>query len=481
MNRRMILYMPLQILKVAAAVLLLPALVGLIYGETRHALVYLCVGAATFVLSVIGQRVVKPWTKVIYAREGFVIVALTWVLMSLVGALPFVITGDIPNYVNALFETMSGFTTTGASILTDIPAMSHANLFWRSFTHWLGGMGILVFVMAISNMGDRSIHIMRAEIPGPIVGKLVPRARETAKILYLIYMGMTLLEVALLWVGKMPLFDCFIHAFGSAGTGGFSSQAASMGAYDSAYLQWVVTVFMFLFGVNFNIYYLILVKKIGQAVRSTELRTYAAIAVISAAAIAINIRSMYATLGETVRHAAFQVSSILTTTGFSTTDFDRWPHFSRTVLVLLMFVGASAGSTGGGLKVSRVMILFKSMHREIMRLLHPKSVRSLRLEGKKLDETVVHNTLNYFALYMLCFALCFLVVSVDQFNIETSLTATAACFNNIGPGLGAVGPTASYAGMTTLSKLTLTLAMLLGRLEIFPVLLAVAPATWQRK
>ena len=480
MNRRMILYMPLQILKVAALVLLLPAAVGLIYGEVRDALIYLGVAVTVVVCSFLGQRIVEPRSKVTYAREGFVIVALTWIMMSVVGALPFIITGDIPRFEDALFESMSGFTTTGASILTDVTALSHANLFWRSFTHWLGGMGILVFVMAITSMGERPIHIMRAEMPGPIVGKLVPKAKETAKILYLIYLVMTALEIVLLLAGGMPVFDSFVHAFGTAGTGGFGVRPDSFVRY-SPYLQWVVTVFMYLFGVNFNIYYLILVKKFSQAVRSSELWGYAAVGVVSMLAITWNIRSMYATFGESLRHAAFQVSSIVTTTGFSSTDFDRWPDFSKIILLLLMFIGASAGSTGGGLKVSRVLILLKSVHREIMKALHPRSVRGLRFEGKKLDEAVARSTLSYFALYMVCLAVCILIVSFDGFGIETSLSASAACFNNIGPGFGAVGPMASYASLSVLSKLTLTLAMLLGRLEILPVVLAFAPATWQRK
>ena len=480
MNRRMILYMPLQILKIISAVLILPAVVGFLYGEVRQALMFLAVAAGAFVLSFTLQRAIRPRSRVIYAREGFVIVALSWVLMSIVGAVPLMLTGDIPNAVDAVFETMSGFTTTGASILRDVTALSHAGLFWRSFTHWLGGMGILVFVMAVTNMGERQIHIMRAEMPGPIVGKLVPKARETAKILYLIYLIMTVLEIGLLIAGRMPVFDAFVHAFGTAGTGGFGIRPDSFVTY-SPYLQWVVTVFMYLFGINFNIYYLILVKKFTQAVRSTELWVYAAIGVVSAALITWNIRSMYASFGESVRHAAFQVSSIITTTGFSSTDFDLWPDFSKTILLLLMFIGASAGSTGGGLKVSRVVILFKSVHREIMKTLRPRSVRGLRFEGKKLDETVARSTLSYFALYMVCLSVCFLIVSLDGFGLETSLSASVACFNNIGPGFGAVGPMASYASLSVLSKLTLTVAMLLGRLEIFPVILAVAPATWQRK
>ena len=479
MNRRMILYMPLQILKAVAVLMLLPALVSLFYQE-KSVWAFLICAAATFAVAQILQWIIHPENKVIYAREGFVIVALAWVLMAVFGALPFVVSGEIPNFVDALFETMSGFTTTGSSILRDVTALSHGIAFWRSFTHWLGGMGILVFVMAITNMSDRPIHIMRAEMPGPIVGKLVPKAKNTAKILYLIYIGLTLAEWLTLKLGGMSAFEAAIHAFGSAGTGGFGVRPDSLTSY-SPFLQWAVAVFMFLFGVNFNLYYLILAKKIGTALRSTELWTYVCIGVVSTAAITLNIRHLCGSFSEALRLSAFQVSSIATTTGFATADFNLWPDFSKTVLLILMLVGACAGSTAGGLKVSRVMILFKSIHREIMKTLHPRGVRVLRLEGKTLDEAVVSNTFGYFGLYALVLVVCFLLVSVDKFDLETSLTASVACFNNIGPAFGAAGPMSNYADFSVLSKLTLTLAMLLGRLEIFPVLLAVAPVTWTKK
>ncbi len=481
MNRRMILYMPMQIIKLQALLMLLPAAVALCYGEDCWRYFVLCAAGAIAVAFAV-TALLHPKFKAIYAKEGFVIVAITWALMSILGALPFVLSGEIPRFTDALFETVSGFTTTGASILRDVESMSRGMLFWRSFTHWLGGMGILVFFMAVVNLSDRPIHIMRAEMPGPIVGKLVPKARDTAKILYLIYIGLTVLEIALLFAGGMPLFESVVHAMGTAGTGGFGVKSDSIAGY-SPYLQWVITVFMLLFGVNFNIYFLLLIKKFRSALTSTELWVYLGIFAAASTAIALNLHSaaLYDSTADLVRDSAFQVSSIMTTTGFATADFDLWPGMSKALLLFLMLVGACAGSTGGGLKVSRVLILGKAIRRELKKMLHPRSVTVLRLEGKPLEESVISNTLTYFVVYCVISGLVFLLICLDKFNLETAVSATIACFNNIGPAFGAAGPTCNYADFSILSKLVLSAAMLLGRLEIFPILLALSPVTWMKK
>ena len=467
-------------LKFEAAMLALPAIVAVLYGES-------CVGAILISAAIalgVGlalQVLNRPDSSVIYAREGFVTVAMAWLAVSAVGALPFVISGEIPNYIDAFFETVSGFTTTGASILTDVEAMSHGLLFWRSFTHWVGGMGVLVFIMAlVPNMSDRSIHIMRAEMPGPVVGKLLPRARDTASILYKIYVAMTLVQIVLLVAGGMPLFESVLHAFGTAGTGGFGIKRDSIASY-SPYLQWVITVFMFLFGVNFNLYYLLLARKFRAAAQCSECWYYSAIALASTVMIAINIFPIYGSVADAVRHSAFQVSSIMTTTGYTTADFNLWPQFSKGLLLLLMLVGACAGSTGGGLKVSRAVMLFKMIGGEVRKLLHPRSVSSVRFEGKTVDVATQKSVGNYFAIYIICMAAVWLLLSLDAFDTETNLAATISCFNNIGPALGAAGPAASYAGYSLLSKAVLSLAMLLGRLEIFPLLLTLWPSTWTSK
>ena len=467
-------------LKVEAALLLLPAIAALIYGESClwsiliSAAISLAAGFALTLLS-------KPKTQVIYAREGFITVALAWVAVSAVGALPFWISREIPSYIDAFFETVSGFTTTGASILENVEVMSRGLLFWRSFTHWVGGMGVLVFVMAlVPSVTDRSIHIMRAEMPGPVVGKLMPRARDTASILYKIYVGMTLLQIILMWIGGMPLYESIVHAFGTAGTGGFGVKADSIAGY-SPYLQWVITVFMLLFGINFNLYYLLLIRRFRAAAQSSECWYYLGIVGVSIALITANILPMYESFQEALRLSAFQVASIVTTTGYATADFNLWPQFSKAILLLLMIVGACAGSTGGGLKVSRAVMLFKTVGREIRHLLHPRSVNSVRFEGKQVDGATLKGVSSYFALYIICILAICLILSLEPFDLETNLSATLACFNNIGPGLAAVGPASNYAAYSPLSKLVLSLAMLLGRLEIYPLLLTLIPTTWIRK
>ncbi len=480
MNRRMVLYMIGQIIKLEAAVLVLPALVALIYREQclwailTTAAVALAVGFALTLIS-------RPRSQVVYAREGFVIVALSWLALSAVGALPFFLSGEIPSYVDAFFETVSGFTTTGASILKNVEAMSHGLLFWRSFTHWIGGMGVLVLIMAIvPSVSGRNMHILRAEMPGPVVGKLMPRIRDTAKILYIIYLVMTAVEIVLLLLGGMPLFDSVVHAFGTAGTGGFGIKADSIAGY-SPYLQWVIGIFMLLFGVNFNLYYLILIRHAKEAFKSRELWLYVAIVVGATAAISLNIAPLYDGFEETVRTALFQVSSITTTTGYATADFDLWPGLSKGILLVLMFIGGCAGSTAGGLKVSRVQLLLSTVKRDLRRLLHPRSVGVIKMEGKRLDEGAISGASAYFILYIALFAVGCLLLCFEPFGMVTNFSAMTACFNNVGPGFGLVGPAASYAVYSPLSKIILSLAMLFGRLEIYPLLFVLIPSTWTKK
>lgn len=480
MNRRMVFYMLGQMFKAAAALMVLPLLVSLLYGEKCIWSFLITIGIA-LVIGVPMALICKTEDHVIYAKEGFVIVALAWFALSAVGALPFFISREIPSYVDAFFETVSGFTTTGASILTDVEAMSRGLLFWRSFTHWVGGMGVLVFIMAIiPSVSDRSIHILRAEMPGPIVGKLVPRAGDTAKILYLIYIVLTAVEIILLVIGGMPLFDSVIHAFGTAGTGGFGVKSDSIAGY-SPFLQWVITIFMMIFGVNFNLYYLLLRKRVKTVFKSEELWFYIGIALAATVIITVKIYPLYTSVGESLRLASFQVASIITTTGYATADFNLWPELAKATLLLLMFTGACAGSTAGGMKLSRVVMLFKMIRREIKHMLHPRSVGAVRFEGKKVDDGVLSSIGSYLALYVVCFVMIFFVLCLEPFDFETNFSAAAACFNNVGPGFGGVGPTVSYADYSALSKVVLSVAMLLGRLEIYPILFVLSPSTWTRK
>lgn len=481
MNRRVILHTVGKIVQLESILLLLPLLVSVGYGEWRAVAAFAVTVAIALCIGSLLTLTTKRGDRRIFARGGLVSVALSWVALSLIGAAPFVITGEIPSYVDALFEVISGFTTTGASILSDPAVLSRGLLFWRSFTHWIGGMGVIVLMMAILPAeSGRSIHIMRAEMPGPIVGKLVPRLRDTAKTLYVIYIVLTLVEFLFLFAGGMPWFDSALYTFGTAGTGGFGIRADSVGGY-SAYSQWVIAIFMLLFGVNFNVYQLIWMRRVRTALRSTEMWCYFAIVAVAAALITLNILPRFPAFSDALRHAVFQVSSIMTTTGYSTVDFNLWPGLSKAVLVLLMIIGACAGSTAGGLKVSRVMMLFKSVRRDLQRMVHPRSVGSVHLEGKPVDDGVLTGVGAYFALYALCLGATFLLLSFEPFSLETNFTAATACFNNIGPGLAEVGPAASYGGYSAISKLVLSLAMLLGRLEIYPLLVILSPSTWIKK
>ena len=469
-----------QIIKLEAGLLVLPLAVSIIYRE-RCALSFLITALASLFVGFAVTLISKPGNRLIYAKEGFVIVALAWLALSAIGAVPFVLSGEVRSYADAFFETVSGFTTTGASVLTDIEGMSHGLLFWRSFTHWVGGMGVLVFIMAIiPSVCDRSIHILRAEMPGPVMGKLVPKLKQTAKILYLIYIVMTVLEMILLLCGGMSLFDSALHSFATAGTGGFGIKGDSIASY-SPYLQWVIAIFMFLFGINFNIYYLLLVRRFRSVLKSTETWCYIAICLISVSIITGNIYSIYGNLPDSVRASAFQVASLVTTTGFSTADFNLWPGLSKGILLILMFIGGCAGSTAGGLKVSRVVMMIKMIRREFMKMIHPRSVSAVRIEGKKVDDTTLNGVNVYFALYMVIYFAVFLLLCLEPFDFETNFTAVAACYNNIGPGFGAVGPMGSFSGYSAFSKIVLSATMLLGRLEIYPLLFALIPSTWTKK
>lgn len=475
MNKRMIAYILGILLLCEAGLMLLPTIVSLVYGEA----VVISFLATIVLLVATGVVLVamKPKNKTIYARHGLVIVALGWILMSLFGALPFFFSGEIPNYLDALFEAVSGFTTTGSSILTDVEALSKSMLFWRSFTHWIGGMGVLVFMMAVLPLagGGGDLHLMKAESPGPNVSKLVPRSSKTARILYGIYLALTVLEIFILLFGGMSLFESVTIAFGTAGTGGFGVLNSSIASY-STFCQSTITVFMILFGINFNIYFLLLCKKFKDALKSEEVWTYLAIMFSAIVVIALNIRDMFASFSEAFHHSAFQVSSVMTTTGFATADFNQWPELSRIIMLGVMCVGACAGSTGGGLKVSRLIILLKSARREFRRISHPRSVKIITFDGNRLSDDTIRNTFAYFFIYVMIFAASVLVVSLDNFDFTTTITSVIATLNNIGPGLNMVGATGNYSEFSFLSKLVLISDMLLGRLEIFPLLFLFAPS-----
>ncbi len=472
MNKRMVFHIIGRILQVESILLLFPLITAAIYAEQKILQSYLLVSVVTFLLGTGLTVLIKPKSRVIYAKEGFAVVSLAWIALSAIGAAPFVLTGEIPSYIDAFFETVSGFTTTGSTILKDVEAMSRGSLFWRSFTHWIGGMGFLVFVMAIiPNISDRSMHLLKAEVPGPTVGKIVPRIKDTSKILYIIYGVLTLVEIIMLFAGGMSLFDSILHSFGTAGTGGFGIKGDSIASY-SPYCQWVIAVFMLLFGVNFNLFYLLLIKRFFTAIKSSELWCYISIIAVSTGIIVINTLNMYEKLSDCIRHSFFQVSAIITTTGYMTYDFDLWPNLSKTILLLLMFLGACAGSTGGGLKISRVMLLFKMIGREIKKLVHPRSVSVVKFEGKTVEEKTLSSVSSYFAIYIVCILLVFLLISFEPFGMESNFSAAVSCFNNIGPGFDAVGPTLNFADYSAFSKLVLSAAMLLGRLEIFPLIIA---------
>lgn len=481
MNIGMVRYVTARLLQVEAVLLLFPLLVSFIYQETWH--YKWSFMSVTLLLIVLGQLLSwkKPESKRLTAHEGLVIVALSWILFSFFGGLPFVINGDIPSLVDAFFETSSGFTTSGSSILVDVELLAHSSLFWRSFTHLTGGMGILAFALAVlPQMGSQSVNIMRAETPGPTFGKLVSKLSSSARILYIIYLTMTAIVALLLWIGDMSLFDSLIHAFGTAGTGGFGIKNGSVAPYQSPYSEWVIGWGMLAFGINFNLYYLILIGQVKQVFKSEELKWYLLIVVGSVGMICLNLANSYTSFTTMVRDVFFSVSSVITTTGFSTADFGSWPMFSQMILLMLMFFGGSAGSTAGGLKISRIVIYGKLFIAEIKRVAQPNRIISVQYDKKPLNKLVKHAVANYFVVYMVLFAFLVLIVSLDGFDFLTTFSVVAATINNIGPGLGQVGPLFSYAGLSNLSKVTLSFAMLAGRLELFPILILFTPRTWKK-
>ena len=463
---------------------MVPALlISLFSGETAAWQGFLLTIAVTLAVAGVLYLLCKSAPNALNAKEGLVCVGVSWIVMSMFGCLPFVFSGAIPRYVDALFEIVSGFTTTGASILAAPADMPRGILYWRSFSHWLGGMGVLVFLLALNPGGRKNgsgftMHLLRAESPGPDVGKLVPKMRNTATILYLLYIVLTVLNIIFLLVGGVPLFDALCTAFGTAGTGGFGIRNDSIASY-SPYIQNVTTVFMTLFGINFSCYYLLLLGQFKSVFKDEELRLYIGIILVAIALIVWNLQGVYGTLEETIRHAAFQVSSIITTTGYATTDFDLWPSFSKMILMALMMIGACAGSTGGGIKVARVLLLFKSLRRNIRQVLRPNSVQVIRSNGQVTDEKVVTNTNAYLAAYVIIMVVSVILISLDGFSPTTNISAVFACFNNIGPGLEAVGPTCNFAGYSDISKIVLILDMLAGRLEIFPILVLLSRRTWR--
>lgn len=478
MNYSIIIYIIGYVLKIEGLLLLIPTLVGIGYREPQYLSFLIC--AVITLLTGLFLSFRKPKNQVFYAKEGFVSVALSWIILSLFGCLPFILNGDIPRFVDAFFEMVSGFTTTGSSILTNVEALSRCSLFWRSFSHWIGGMGILVFILSVMPLaGGATMHLLRAESPGPQVGKFVPKIRETSIILYVIYTVMTLIEILILILGRMPAFDAFTIAFGTAGTGGFAIKNTGLADY-SAFSQYIVGIFMILFGLNFNVYYLALKGHFRQMLRHEEMRWYLVIITASVLMVTLNTRHMFLSMEETFRHAFFQVGSIITTTGFTTTNFDIFPEFSKQALLLLMFIGACAGSTGGGIKVSRIAIMIKAMKNELSRIIHPRTEKKVRLDGKVITAETVRAVTMFLLAYIVVFVVSVLLVSLDNYDMATNFSAVAATINNIGPGLNIVGPNGNFSGFSDFSKIIFCFDMLAGRLEMFPILILLSWQTWRQ-
>ena len=478
MNFRIIAYIVGWVCNFQAIFMVLPCITALVYQE--HEFFAFLISMILCLIVGIPLTARKPKNKVFYTKDGCVAVALSWLALCIFGSVPFVLSGSIPHPIDAFFETVSGFTTTGSSILTDVEVLPHCILMWRSFTHWIGGMGVLVFLLSLLPLaGGYHMNLMKAESPGPSVSKLVPKVQQTAKILYSIYIGMTLLQIVLLLIGNIPLFDTLCIAFGTAGTGGFGIKNDSMGSY-STYCQIVTTIFMILFGVNFSAYYLVLTKKLRQALKFEEVRYYFGIIAVAILVIGLNTMHLFQNLGVSIQQAAFQVGSIITTTGFSSADFNQWPALSKTILVLLMFVGACAGSTGGGIKVSRILILCKAAKKEFQLYLHPNAVKKIKMDQKTITHDILRSTNIYLTLYLLIFAVSMLLISLDNFDMTTNFTAVTATLNNIGPGLEIVGPMGNFSSFSYFSKCVLIFDMLAGRLEIFPLLLLFFKGTWKK-
>lgn len=479
MNYRMIVYCIGRILAAVAATMIIPLILSLCYGDGLF-VSYIIPIAISAVLG-IAASAKAPKNRSLFTREGMIIVALAWILISLIGGLPFYISGEIPAFVDCFFETVSGFTTTGSTILTDVEAMSKSLLFWRSFTHWLGGMGVLAFSMVIFSSKDtRATYMIRAEMPGPSVGKLASKWQFSLRILYGIYIALTLAETVFLLFGGMPLFDSIVHAFGTAGTGGFGIKNASIGAYGSAYIDYVIAIFMTLFGINFNVYYLLIIRKIARIGESDELKWYLGIMLAASVLIALNIMPVYNTFSEAFRYSFFQVSATMTTTGYATADFVTWPMLSQLIILMLMIMGACAGSTGGGFKVVRILVLAKSAVHAIKKNISPRSVFSVKADGQRVHAETLNSILLYFVVYMIFIGMAILVISLDNKDFATTVTSVISAVNNIGPGLGTIGPTGNFADFSTLSKLVLSLSMLVGRLEMYPILALFMPYMWKK-
>ncbi|MBE6038709.1 MAG: TrkH family potassium uptake protein [Anaerofustis stercorihominis] len=479
MNRKMVGTTIGQVMLIEAILMVLPVIVAVIYKEYTTIVPFLIPMALLAVFGWLLSRK-SPENKTIYARESFVIVSLSWIVVSLFGALPFTLSREIPSYVDSVFEIVSGFTTTGASILTNVEVLSHSILFWRSFSHWIGGMGVLVFLLAlIPNAGNRSMNIMKAESPGPSVSKLVPKTKDTAKILYLIYLGITVIEIVLLFMFGMPLFDSILHTFGTVGTGGFGVKADSIGGYNAA-CQWIITIFMMLSGTNFTFFYYILIKSYFKAITMEEVRWYYAIYFGAVAVITVKIMNMYDGFFTALRHAAFQVASIMTTTGYATVNYDLWPSVTKMIIVSIMILGACAGSTGGGIKVSRLIIALKNSYCELKKMLFPRSVSVVKMDGKSVEDSVIKTTLVFLTLYAFIAIVSIFLISFDGFDVTSNFTAVISALSNIGPGLSMVGPSGNFSAYSNFSKIVLTLDMLAGRLEIFPLLMLMAPANWRK-
>ena len=480
MDTKIVRYILCRMLGVEAALLLVPVLVAVIYQEKCGIVFLIPIVILCLLFWVFGRK--RPEHGQIYGKEGMVIVALAWILWSLFGAMPFTLSGYIPSYVDAFFETVSGFTTTGSSIIPDVEVLPHCLLFWRSFTHWIGGMGVLVFVLVVTSLDRKnSMHLMRAEVPGPEKDKLVPKAMSTARILYGMYLTLTVIEMVFLVIGGMNLFDSMIFSFGSAGTGGFSNYADSVAHFNSAYIDGVITVFCALFGVNFALFYFMILGDFKSILKNEELRTYILLIAGATAAIMLNIHSLYPTIGKSFRYAVFQVVTVITTTGYSTADFAQWPMFSKAVLMMLTVIGACASSTGGGIKVSRLLVGIKCVKREIVQLAHPKSVGIIRIGGKKVSSDVLRTIYIYFIAYVGILIGSVVLVSLDNFDFETTFSAVLTTLGNVGPGMAKVGPMGNFAEFSPLSKLILCFDMLAGRLEIFPFLVLFTAPAWRRK
>lgn len=480
MNYNMIIYILGNLMKVEGCLMVVPLFIAIAKAENAPMRAFITTIVMLWGLGTILTSI-KFKNKDIYAREGFVITALSWIVLSFFGAMPFYFSETIPSFIDSFFETVSGFTTTGASILTVIEGLPFSILFWRSFTHWIGGMGVLVFLLAIIPMGgDRSMYIMKAEAPGPLVGKLVPKVKSTAKLLYLIYVFLTIAEILFLIAGGMPVFDSIVSAFSTAGTGGYSIKNASIAAYNSAYIEYVIAIFMMIFGINFNLFYLLLMKDFINVFKNEELRYYLGIIAVATILITINIASMYDSIEQAFRNAFFQVTALITTTGFVTANFELWPEFSKTILVVIIMIGACGGSTGGGLKVSRLIIVLKMITQELKRMVHPRSINIIKLDGMKIEQETVDSVTSFFVIYIFLIFGSFIIISVDNFDFTTSLTAVMTCVGNVGPGLGGVGPVENFSIFSPFVKMVLCMDMLLGRLEIFPLVMLFSPAVWKK-